>query len=90
MSSALEILARHKNAVRRRFLAFVRLSPAWPAHLVIPADAEAALRLGIQMGRQKGYGEGLVEGTRLGLDVGLDTVDALMSQPVIFSSVGLS
>lgn len=86
MPSALEVLARYKDRTKRRFMAFVGRAPAVPADTAVPTDAAAALRLGIQIGRREGYGEGLVDGTALGLDVGFETVDAMMSQPVIFGA----
>jgi hypothetical protein len=89
MLTTAEILASYRDAMKRRFLAVVRRRPVVPRTLVVPADPQAALRLGLKLGRSSGYGEGLVDGTKLGLDVGLESVDAMLCQPVIFGQGGV-
>lgn len=88
MRTTVEILGHYKDAMKRRFMALAhrRADPA--PDILVPDDPTEAMRLGIAMGRREGYGEGLVDGTQLGFDVGMDTVDELLSQPVIFGSPG--
>jgi len=81
-----DILGTHKLSMMARFFEFLRRKPLMPPS--VPTDPQEALRLGIKLGRKEGYGEGLVVGTGLGLDVSLETIDEMMSQPVIFGSIG--
>jgi len=86
MRTTPQILASYRDAVRTRFFEFIGRKTQNPAH--VPRDPKEAMKLGIALGRQQGYGSGLVDGTQLGLDVGLETVDEMLTQPVILSHPG--
>ena len=90
MTTALEILAQYKSTMKQKFMDMVRLAPRVPPHTRVPLDPEEAMRMGILIGRKEGYSMGLVDGTTLGLDVGVEAVDAMLSQPVIFGSMGVA
>lgn len=88
MRTTVQILSLYKDAMKARFLALAARRADLASHIQVPKDPVEAMRMGIAQGRREGYGEGLVDGTQLGFDVGLDTLNELLSQPVIFGSPG--
>ena len=75
--TVLVVLDQYRTKAERRFQEFLQQP--------IPETSSEALRRGILQGRQEGYSEGLVDGARLGLTVGFETMEALLSQPVVFA-----
>lgn len=87
MKTTLQILSQYKDKLREQYLKFTR-SAEIPEDVQIPVDPKAALALGIQVGRTQGYKAGLLDGVELGFDVGQESVEVMMTQPLVVMPPG--